>query len=44
MLARKQCPDVSQYVSDRVFDGVRPLSAAQAAKLRASYKRAPVSL
>jgi hypothetical protein len=39
MLARKQCPDVSQYVSDRVFDGVRPLSAAQAAKLRASYKR-----
>jgi hypothetical protein len=40
MLARKQCPNVSKYVSDRVFDGVRPLPPAQVAKLRASYNRA----
>lgn len=39
MLARKQCADVRNYASDRVFDGVRPLSRAQVAKLRANYQR-----
>ena len=39
MLARKHCPDVKSYASDRVFDGVRPLSADRVAKLRANYQR-----
>ena len=39
LLARKQCPDTGNYVSDRVFDGVRPLSADRVAKLRANYQR-----
>ena len=29
----------TQYASDRVFDGVRPLSPARAAQLRARYQR-----
>ena len=29
--------DVSDYASDRVFDGVRPLSPDRAAKLRTNY-------
>lgn len=39
MLARKQCPDISHYVSNRVFDGTRPLSTDRVAKLRANYER-----
>lgn len=31
-------PDVRSYVSARVFDGTRPLSAALLAKLRARRK------
>jgi hypothetical protein len=30
---------VRDYVSDRVYDGVRPVSAATAAQLRAAYDR-----
>ena len=29
--------DIKDYVSDRVFDGVRPMSANRVAKLRAKY-------
>ncbi len=29
--------DIKDYVSDRVFDGVRPMSADRVAKLRAEY-------
>ena len=40
MLARdKMKRDVSAYVSDHVFDGVRPVSPARLAKLRANYHR-----
>jgi len=39
MVARKTKPDVSSYASDRVFDGVRPVSPARLAKLRANYRR-----
>jgi hypothetical protein len=39
MLARKQCPDISNYASNRVFDGTRPLSADRVARLRANYNR-----
>jgi hypothetical protein len=35
---------VSRYASDRVFDGVRPLSADRAAKLRANYQRTHTTL
>jgi hypothetical protein len=31
---RAAAPDVSGYVSDRVFDGVRPLSESDAARVR----------
>ena len=30
-------PDASNYISDRVFDGTRPLSADRVAKMRANY-------
>jgi hypothetical protein len=40
MLANnKHKPAVSDYASDRVFDGARPISKARLAKLRANYKR-----
>lgn len=39
MLARKPKPNASNYVSDRVFNGTRPLSPAHVAKLRANYHR-----
>lgn len=39
MLARNKAPDISDYVSDRVFDGSRRLTANRAAKLRANYNR-----
>ena len=29
--------DIKDYMSDRVFDGVRPMSADRVAKLRAKY-------
>ena len=33
-------PDVRAYVSDRVYDGRRPLSAASVDQLRATYRSA----
>ena len=39
MLARRMKPTVKDYVSDRVFDGTRPISAARFAKLKANYKK-----
>lgn len=40
MLARSYADqDATQYASDRVFNGTRPLSAARVAKLRANYQR-----
>ncbi len=39
LVARKQCPDIGDYASDRVFNGTRPLSADRVAKLRANYDR-----
>jgi hypothetical protein len=39
MLANKSKPTVSDYASDRVFDGKRTISPTRLAKLRANYKR-----
>jgi hypothetical protein len=39
LLARKQCSNVADYASNRVFDGTRPLSRDRVAKLRANYQR-----
>ena len=39
MLALKPKPDLSAYVSPHVFDGVRPLTKAQADQVRANYAR-----
>ena len=39
MLARRPAPRISDYVSNRIFDGTRPLSADRVALLRASYQR-----
>jgi hypothetical protein len=39
MLASKPKPAVSDYTSDRVFDGARPIPKARLAKLRANYNR-----
>jgi hypothetical protein len=39
MSARTPCPDARKYVSNRVFDGTRPLTADRVAKLRANYYR-----
>ena len=39
MLARQAKPQVSDYASNRVFDGARPISALRLAKLRANYVR-----
>ncbi len=39
LVARKHCPDIGDYASDRVFNGTRPLSADRVAKLRANYQR-----
>jgi hypothetical protein len=35
---RRIDPDISKYVSDRVFDGRRPIPRAKADKLRARFK------
>jgi hypothetical protein len=34
-------PDVRSYVSDRVFDGTRPLSAARTKRLQERFRQAP---
>lgn len=39
MLARKSQATIHDYVSDRVFDGARPLAANHVAKLKANYLR-----
>ena len=39
MLARQKRRTIRDYVSDRVFDGTRPISAARLAKLKAGYYR-----
>jgi hypothetical protein len=39
MLAQRQNIDISDYASDRVFDGKRPISVSRLAKLRANYQR-----
>lgn len=42
--ATGECVDKSEYVSDRVFNGKRPLSATDVERLRTNYERAhPVS-
>jgi hypothetical protein len=39
VLDRNDQKTTTRYASDRVFDGIRPLSAARIAKLRANYRR-----
>lgn len=43
MQSQRVAPNVHSYVSDRVFDGTRPLPADRVAKLRAKHQRVPVA-